>query len=523
MAFFERKRRLSVNYCDYCDIIVSYIRSGMKKTNKKKSIYLSKSAFIRGLQCPKSLYLHKYHPEFRDELSEEQLARFRNGIEAGKKAQELFLGGIEIPYDEKDYDGQVLRTKAVMDAGHKIIYEATFSHSNVFVKVDILRKNKNSWEIYEAKSSAGVKEEHINDTALQYFVVSGAGIKVSKASVVFVNNNYVRDGEIEPAKLFNIEDVTDRAKDLQDFAGKEIGKLREMLATGMPDIDIGKHCEKPYECDFTGHCWQHIPEHSIFSLRGRGIDKFAFYKQGIIELEDVPLDKLNKGQRLQAESFQKKSEHIDKQTVREFLDTLWYPMSFLDFETISPLFPLFDGTRPYQKIPFQYSLHTLKKKGGKLQHSEFLAHPGNDFRKELLLKLLDEIPEGACVIAFNSSFEKAVLYSLADWFPEHKRRMDSLVINLRDLIVPFRKRSFYHYKMKGSYSIKSVLPVLVPELSYNSLSVRHGGMAVDAFSRMSEAKDPEEIERLRKALIEYCTLDTLAMVKILERLDRVVK
>lgn len=496
----------------------------MKKTaNKADNIFLSKSAFIRGLQCPKSLYLHKYHSEFRDELSEEQLARFRQGTEAGKKAQELFPGGIEIPYDEKDYDGQVRRTKAAMDAGHKIIYEATFSHSNVFVKVDILRKNRNGWEIYEAKSSAKVKEEHINDTALQYFVVSGAGLKVSKASVVYVNNKYIRDGEIDVSKLFSIADVTDKVKDHQEFAEKEIGRLRKMLAAGMPNIDIGKHCEKPYECDFTGHCWQHIPEHSIFTLKERGIDKFALYKQGIIALEDVPLDTLNKSQRLQAECYLKKAEHIDRQTVREFLDTLWYPMCYLDFETISPLFPLFNGTRPYQKIPFQYSLHTLKRKGGKLYHSEYLAHPGKDFRKELLIKLLADIPEGACVLAFNSGFEKSVLNTCAEWFPEHRDRIGEIIGNVRDLMAPFRNKGYYHHEMKGSYSIKYVLPVLVPELSYKDLSVRHGGMAVDAFGRMSEMIDPGEIERLRKALIEYCTLDTLAMVKILERLDRVVK
>lgn len=480
---------------------------------------MSKSTFTRGLQCQKSLYLHKYHPELKDEISEAQLARFQAGSDVGKKAQELFPNGVEIPYEEGNYDGQVEKTRATLKKGVKIIYEAAVSFDNVFVKADILRKSGKGWEIYEVKNASKLKDEHLDDVAIQYYVVKSSGLPVSKAFVVYINDKYVRDGEIEVKKLFIAEDVTEAVIEQQAMVKKKVRALQKMLRGDMPNVDIGRYCEEPYDCDFMGHCWKHIPEYSVFSLGGKGVNKFGLYRQGIVRIEDLNLDSLNTQQRIQVDAYLTRMEYIERDEVKKFLASIRYPICFLDFETLNPPVPVFDGTKPFQQIPFQYSVHFQKSRGGKLHHSDYLAYPGKDFRKELLLKLLMDIPQNACVMAF-SGFEKQVLNGLAGWFPAYKKQINTIINNLRDLAAPFRSRNVYHYQMIGSYSLKAVLPVLVPEMSYDNLAIQNGGMAMNAYSAMCGLKNRAEMNQLRKDLLEYCATDTLAMVKILEKLRR---
>jgi hypothetical protein len=291
----------------------------------------------------------------------------------------------------------------------------------------------------------------------------------------------------------------------------------------VPDIDIGPHCHDPYECDFLAHCWQHIPEHSIFTLRGRGIDKWDLYRRGIIRLADVPLVSLNTALRMQVEYFLRRDCHAYPEKVREFLERLWYPICFLDFETFRSAIPRFDGIRPYQQVPFLYSLHRQDAAGAPLTHFEFLARPDADPRKELVEKLLGEVPDGACVLVYNMAFEKGVLKDLAEFLPIHRRRLLAVIDGLVDLMEPFRRREIYHWRMAGSYSLKSVLPVLVPELSYEGLAISDGDMASEAYFTMGEIDDPEELGKLRKGLLEYCGQDTLGLVRLLEKMRSMEK
>lgn len=483
---------------------------------------LSKSQFIRGLQCHKSLWLYRNRPELR-EVSEAQEATFASGTEVGQFAQELFPGGIEIPYGELSLKEQVAQTLQAMKT-HKVIYEATFEHDGVLVKVDILKKGARGWELYEVKSSTQLKEVHIHDAAIQCHVLTGAGVRVSKVVLVHIDNSYVRKGAIDPQQLFAFEDLTKSMRTLEEGIVKQLRSQKRMLKKGMmPAIDIGPHCDNPYPCDFKGHCWAHLPEPSIFTLAGKGVDKFALYNEGIIELKDVPLDRLNARQRHQVEAWREQRVEIDAKQVREFLDELWYPLCFLDFETSKSAIPPFDGTSPYGQIPFQYSLHTLKRKGGKLHHSAFLGEPNTDPRKALLERLLDEIPEDACVLTYNKPFEIGVLAKLAELFPRKRKRIEKLIDNVRDLMVPFRSRAAYHWQMQGSYSIKIVLPAFVPDLSYEGLAISDGAMAMEAWQRMCAAQSKEELAAIRKTLLDYCALDTLAMVRLLEVLEGAVR
>ncbi len=348
-----------------------------------KSAYLSKSLYTRGLQCHKSLYLHKYQPELRGEPTPELEALWKSGHEVGDFAHMLFPGGVIVPFDGLTKDEQLAKTREEIDRGTKAIYEATFSFDDVFVKADIIVRNRGYWDLYEVKSSTSVKEHHWDDVAVQYYVLSGCGLPINKAYLVHINNGYVRDGDIVPEELFVLQDITGIVKEKQASIPEELAEMRAMLRGKVPKIDIGPHCEDPYPCDFMDHCWQHVPEHSVFSLRGRGIDQWELYRQGVIKLQDVPLDSLNLMQRMQAEYFLDRKSHADPAKIREFLKKVRYPVCFLDFETFGSGIPLFDGTRPYQQVPFQYSLHRIDAEGEEARHFEYLAQPGVDPRKEI--------------------------------------------------------------------------------------------------------------------------------------------
>jgi hypothetical protein len=487
--------------------------------NKNISTYLSKSLFIRGLQCHKSLYLHKYNPELKDELSEEQEAKFQTGINVGIYAQKLFPDGVEIIWEDASLSNQIKQTKAEIQRGTKVIYEAAFSYDNVFVKVDILRKTEIGWEIYEVKGSTALKDVYHDDIAIQYYVLKGSGLPVSKAFLVHINNQYVRKGEIEVDKLFTIQDLSNDVIEKQKSIKDEIYKMREMLKSQEPNIDIGGHCTDPYDCDFFGYCWKHIPENSVFSLKGAGPNKFDLYRQGVIHLEDIPIGILPQSQRIQLEGALYKKNITNKKAVKKFLDTLWFPICFLDFETtfMVPI-PMFEETRPYQQVPFQYSLHYLENEDAELQHFEYLAPANGDPRKELVEKLLNEIPKNACVLVYNKTFEIGVLNDLAKWFPEYSEQIKRIIRNIRDLMIPFRRKDIYRWEMGGSYSIKYVLPALVPEMNYKEMEISDGGMASSAWLNMLALENLEETEKTRKALLDYCKMDTLAMVSILDKL-----
>ena len=484
-----------------------------------KTAYLSKSLYTRGLQCHKSLYLHKYRPELRGEPTPELEALWKSGHEVGDFARMLFPGGVVVPFDGLTKEEQLAKTREEIERGTKAIYEATFTYDDVFVKADIIVRNRGCWDLYEVKSSTSVKEHYWDDVAIQYYVLTGCGIPVHKVYLVHINNSYLRQGDIVPEELFVPQDITGIVKEKQASIPEELAGMRAMLRGKMPRIDIGPHCDDPYECDFKDHCWQHVPEDSVFSLRGRGIDQWELYRQGVIRLADVPLDSLNLMQRMQVEYFLGRKSHAEPKKIREFLKKIGYPVCFLDFETFGSAIPLFDGTRPYQQVPFQYSLHRIDAKGKEASHFDFLAQPGVDPRKEMVEKLLGEIPEGACVLVYNIAFEKRVLRELGESLPKLRKRLNAITEGMIDMMEPFKARDIYDWRMNGSYSLKSVLPVLVPEMTYKDLEIRDGAMASEAYFTMGEITDSAEMARLRKALLEYCKQDTLGLVLLLEKMQ----
>jgi len=486
----------------------------------RNSSGLSKSLILKGLQCPKALWLTKNPPAFDLPARPDLEAKFAAGTGVGILAQQLFPGGVEVPYEGLSFPAQLARTKELIAGGAEIIYEASFSFSAIFVKVDILVRDGDAWQIHEVKMGTSVKPVNLDDVAIQHYVLNGCGLKISSDHLVHINTGYVRQGEIDVHGLFRSENITGKVMArLQSLPEAARECRRTMGEHSEPAIAIGPHCRTPYECDFIPYCWRDIPENSVFDLRGTGADKFALFRQGIIDFAAIPLDQLNSKQRQQVEATLKRENFIDRDNIREFLGSLWYPMCYLDFETSNEPLPPYDGTRPYQQIPFQFSLHVQSRKAAEPEHFEFLADPGSDPRRELAANLLAIIPENACILTYNQSFERSVLNGLAEQLPDLNEELSKRIANIRDLMLPFRRRDIYFWQFNGSYSIKEVLPVLAPEFSYQELEVADGLAAIQAYQQLGRIENQQEAEQLRKNLLAYCRLDTLAMVKILEKIE----
>ena len=490
---------------------------------------LSKSLYIRGLQCEKSLWLKKKKPEVLQAPDDGAQAIFDTGTSVGELACELFSGGERIEYTG-DFGSQMAKTKKLIEHGARVIYEATFCFDGILVMVDILRIGKDGLIINEVKSSTSVKEVYIDDSSIQYYVISSLGYKVSVVNIIHIDSSYVRGEKLELEKFFHTEDVTEQVRQKQADIPQILGKFDEILSKDTePEVDIGPQCSDPYTCDAWEYCWREqrgIPEYSIFDISGlRSKKKFELYKSGVVKFEDIKeLDKFNASQQIQIRSELSKEQVIDKEAIKEFLDTLSYPLYHLDFETFQQAVPEFIGLRPYEQIPFQFSIHKDDGKGN-LEHFEFLAEVGADPRYELALNLIKFIPQDACVLAYNMSFEKRVIRRLAVNYPQVSNELMAIHDNIKDLMAPFVSKSYYHPKMRGSYSIKYVLPALVPEFesAYKDLNlIHHGGEAMQAYEAMAYMPAKER-EAYKKALLAYCKLDTLAMVKVLEKLREVAK
>ena len=490
---------------------------------------LSKSLYIRGLQCEKSLWLKKKMPEVLQAPDDGAQAVFDTGTSVGELACELFSGGERIEYTG-DFGSQMAKTKELMEHGTKVVYEATFCFDGILVMVDILCVGDDGLVINEVKSSTSVKEVYIDDAAIQYYVISSLGYKVSAVNIIHIDNSYVRGEKLELEKFFHAEDVTEQVKQKQADIPQNLSKFDEILSKDTePEVDIGPQCSDPYTCDAWGYCWREqrgMPEYSIFDISGlRNKKKFELYKSGVVKFEDIKeLDKFNVSQQIQIRSELSGEQIIDKEAIKEFLETLSYPLYHLDFETFQQAVPEFVGLSPYEQIPFQFSIHKDDGKGN-LEHFEFLAEIGADPRYELALNLIKFIPQDACVLAYNMSFEKRVIRRLAANYLLISNELMAIHDNIKDLMTPFVSKSYYHPKMQGSYSIKYVLPALVPEFesAYKDLNlIHHGGEAMQAYEAMAYMP-AKECDAYKQALLAYCKLDTLAMVKVLEKLREVAK
>ena len=500
---------------------------------------LSKSRYCSALQCPKILWMAKNMPDqFDDSTVDTYWLDIGNTI--GDIARRYFGDFIEVPYAEKKAK-MIKETKRLLDKGTPVICEASFAFEGKFCSVDILCVFDGYVDIVEVKSSLydndskadDIDEIYLHDMAYQYFVLTGCGLTVRNVSLLALNRQYTRQGELDIQKLFTLTDCTDTVKAMQaDIPGRLLDIEKVIMSEDEPDEVIGSRCDSPYECSYKGWCWRNLPEDNIFNIgwRMKKSDKDSAYQAGIISFEDVlnsdiKLDDKGKQRRQIETALYDLHPHVNKPAIKEFLDDLHYPVYHFDFETFMPPIPPWDGIGPYAMIPFQYSLH-IQHEDGSVTHKGFLGEEGTDPRRAIAEQICKDIPVDACVLAWHMPFEKTQLKGLAKIFPDLAEHLYEIVDNMKDLIDPFKYGDYYCKAMGGSSSLKSVLPALFPddpELSYDNLElVQHGGDAMQAYATLHE-KPPEEAEKMRNALIEYCSLDTLAMVKILDKLRELVE
>ena len=489
------------------------------------AIGLSKSRYCKGLQCPKILWMDKYMPDkAEDVLSETVMA---NGNLVGDLARSYF-GDYSLVEFDYDKENMVRKTKELIDKGVRNIAEAAFLVDGLYCAVDILRCEGDAYSIVEVKSSTHVSDIYIDDMAFQYYVLTRCGLNITKVYNMHLDSSYVRNGDLELKKLFSLEDYTEEVIACSAEVEDNVEAIRKYIDRDIePERDIDLYCENPYACAYYGYCSRHLPEESIFDVRRLFASrKYEYYHRGIISFEDIIKNNLplSEKQMKQVEaSYYNKPDIIHQDSIREFLRTLSFPVYHLDFETFQQAVPEYDGLSPYSQIPFQYSLH-IEQADGSLEHREFLAKEGTDPRREIAESLCRDFPVDVCVLAYNMSFERGVLQRLADTFPDLSGHLLSIRDNIHDLMIPFRQQDYYSKDMKGSYSIKYVLPALCPgdpELDYHALEGVHNGSEASAAFADLPNHSPEEIAVIRKNLLRYCCLDTLAMVKVLEKLRSV--
>jgi len=481
---------------------------------------LSKSQYIKALQCHKALWLAKHRPELVPPADKARQHLYDSGHEVGELARGLFPGGVEIECERGDFEAMIANTAAAIAAGATVIYEAAFRAHGVFVMADILVRDGARWNLYEVKASTRVKPYHEHDAAIQWFVI-GNHLPLGRAHIVHVDTGYELRGALEIDRLLAIADISDRVRDLQGGIADRLESIAAMLDAAEPDIPIGPQCNDPYACDLKDYCWRQVPRPSVFDLYRLGADKkFALYREGRVTYADLADVELNAVQTLQVRSGLGGEPRIEPDRIREFLAGAEFPINFLDFETLSSAVPKYDGQRPYAALPFQYSLHRLHA-DGEIEHREFLADERADPRPGLVAQLVRDVTPGGSIVAFNKSFEQRVIRQLAAGFAEHAeilRRMNDRFIDLLD---PFRQLMYYHPDFNGSFSIKSVLPAMFPgdpTLDYEALDIHAGDMAMLAYQSLAAIEDPAERRRVRDSLRDYCRLDTWAMVAIWRKL-----
>jgi hypothetical protein len=469
------------------------------------------------------LWLWKYRKDLAAKIDEEKQKLFDEGAEVEEYAYKLFPGGktARVANIKDDID----LTKKLFAAGAEVIFQPTISNydANLFCRSDILKFNKDSgaWDIYEVKSATSVKDINYYDLAFQKICLEQEGEKAGRLYVVYVNSDYVRQGEIEPEKFLVVEEITEEVLKIGEKTRKKILEAQYVLGTKEePKVRIIKQCCSPYDCGFIEYCWKDIGEGSIYDAYGGLTAKQieTLLDLGITKLLDIPEGFIKKENYLRhIEAVRSGKRKIDHEAIRDELKKIKYPIYFLDYETYSQAVPPFDGYRPYEQMAFQYSLDVLDSPDGKLRHFEYLCREPGDPGVSLARTLSQAIgPEGT-VISWFKSFEAGRNKEMGERYPEYREFFESVNKRMFDLMDIFKNGYFVDKGFMASASLKKVMPIVVPELSYKDLAIQEGGTASNSWPKLFDKNlSKAEREKIYRDMLAYCQLDTLAMVEILK-------
>lgn len=492
---------------------------------------LSKSDYMLFLRHPAWLWLKK-HDKAKLPIVDDALQEiFDGGHLFEEYAEKLFPDAVKVGFSfaDNNYRSMPMRTQEALKSGAQTILQGRLEGENITCIFDVIQKvGENEYDLIEIKSSTDVKEDHIPDLAFQTIVLENAGLKVRKMFVIHVNNKYVRHGEIKIDKITAKTEITDSVRGHIEETKEQIKKALTVVESSTPPdfspryvgLDALDEWMTIYE---VLHPQEHT--HSIYKLCRLNPELIRQLEdQGIKLISDIPESvKLQSKQQIQVRVTKENKQIVNKERIKEFLDALTYPLYFFDYETFNPVVPPFDGIRPYQQVPFQYSLHIIDKPDGEVIHKEFLhtanSHPG----LPLLQQLKKDIGDRGTVLVWHESFEKGRNTELGEMFPEYAQFMSELNERIIDLKTPFSSDWFVDKDFFGSASLKSVLPVLISELSYESLDIKEGTTASRTWQGMIfDGKYADKKDEIIKQLLAYCGMDTFAMVKLFKFLQNEV-
>lgn len=492
----------------------------------RKFPYLSKSRVISAWQCSKKLYLEKHHPELA-EFSAQTESLFATGHRVGEVAQQLYgtPQAVEVPFN-RQISLMLRQTEALVQSLVPVpIFEATFQHEGVLVRVDALLPDDGGWRVIEVKASTSVKDYHVLDCAIQDWVVRNSGLPINSISLAHVNNRFIYGGDGNYDGILTEENLTETVRAVEPTVDDLIVDARAAVTGPMPAVNVGTHCGKPYECQFMKYCWPSDAEYPIAGLGGSKAKLGNYVALGLRDIRDVDADSITAETQLRIHRVTKSGEPEILDGARQVLADLSYPRYYLDFETIAPAVPFWQGTRPYAVLPVQWSCH-IDQGGGdgsyqEMRHEEFLDLSGEAPMRALAESLIECLDVEGTVLMYTD-YEERVIRNLIELFPDLEEPLQAIVDRLFDLH-PVVKTYYYHPKMLGSWSIKAVLPTINPDMDYGKLEgIKEGTGASDGFiEAIAPETTAERKAELDEQLRRYCRFDTEAMVEIVRFLSRV--
>lgn len=479
--------------------------------------YLTKSKYLIGLECPLALWKVFNEPS-EEKLSPADELKFEQGHLVGDLAKGLYPNGIELPSSTEE---NIKKSKDALKH-NKPLFEAGFEYNKCYARADILVPVNSEWDIVEVKAGTSVKDINLHDLSFQRYVYESSGLKIRNCYLMHLNKDYARNGDLDLDKLFLKEDVTSDVKKLMTGLEERVKSMFGVISSKVkPEAGLFLKMSLKNEYHSCLDDCVTLPSNNVFDLYRGGKLSLELYNKGIVLIKDIPNTvKLNEKQKIQKDCLVKKEVHVDKASIKKFLKQLRYPVSYLDFETFSTAVPLFDGLKPWAVVPFQFSLHVVSKEGARPEHFEFLYTGSSDPRLGFLTELEKALPKNGSVVTFNAVFENGRIKELSERFPSSKKWADSVLGRVVDLLIPFRNFDYYDTKQCGSASIKNVLPALTGK-DYSSLDINSGGDASAEFFRVNYTNDNKDRDKVLKNLVKYCSLDTEAMVMIVDRLKRI--
>jgi hypothetical protein len=479
---------------------------------------LTKSRFIHATQCPKLLWLKAHAKETLTTDEDRRNFMMEQGTAISELAHNLFPKGTKID-DNLSYYDKLTKTTARLKKNTPI-FEGVFLFQNLFCMVDILQKTNDQWTIIKIKSATRIKELHIKDIAFQYYLLKQLNIPINDCYIYHINTSYDRNNTLDIKQLFTKANITEQVLNIQPRIKKDIDSYRQiLLKKTAPNAPIGKHCLTPFPCHAYNQCWKEIPKKSIFNVHGLPMaKKLEHYTLGNINLNTLNSKEFTKkSQKIQIICEQEDLDYINIEQIIKFIESLNYPLSFLDFEAFQTAIPPFNHTHPYQQIPFQYSLH-IQKKTKPFTHQHFIGNGQDDPRYTLTTQLIKDIPKTGHIVVFNRQYETDILQHLATLIPEYSQQLNNLCKRMIDLATPFQKGHIYLREMNGNYSLKSILPAMITTKESHTNTIDSGFYANMAYHNIIQDKKTKIHTDLLK---KYCHQDTLSMVQIIEQLKQI--